>query len=218
MGPRFPGSRCTKGRGDRALEQAAQGGCGVSFSGDVWDPPGCGPVQPAVGDPALAGGWTRWPTEVHSGPEHSVILFLGSLCPARGERGSGGGCAFVPGRSRASLPSVWNPGACGAGLEAVWPLVVGSKSKSDGVEERGEASASCVKEPHASAAAGREKFPSNRVVSADGSWRTCAGLPGATPCPAACPACPACLPAAGRADGDPPGPVLSPPSPPLGDG
>jgi len=34
--------------GNRALAQAAQGGCGVSFSG-------CGPVQPALGDPASAG-------------------------------------------------------------------------------------------------------------------------------------------------------------------
>ena len=42
--------------GDRALEQAAQGGCGVSFSGDIQDPPGQGPVQPDVGDPALTGG------------------------------------------------------------------------------------------------------------------------------------------------------------------
>ena len=42
--------------GDGALQQAAQGGCGVSFSGDIQDPPGQGPVQPAVGDPALAGG------------------------------------------------------------------------------------------------------------------------------------------------------------------
>ena len=39
--------------GDGALEQAAQGGCGVSFSGDIR---GQGPVQPAVGDPASAGG------------------------------------------------------------------------------------------------------------------------------------------------------------------
>ena len=42
--------------GDGALEQAAQGGCGVSFSGDIQDPPGRGPLQPTVGDPALAGG------------------------------------------------------------------------------------------------------------------------------------------------------------------
>jgi len=39
-----------------ALEQAAQRGCGVSFSGDTQDPPGQGPLQPTVGDPALAGG------------------------------------------------------------------------------------------------------------------------------------------------------------------
>jgi len=38
------------------LEQAAQGGCGVSFSRDIQDPPGQGPVQPTVGDPASAGG------------------------------------------------------------------------------------------------------------------------------------------------------------------
>ena len=28
----------------------------VSFSGDIQDPPGQGPVQPSVGDPASAGG------------------------------------------------------------------------------------------------------------------------------------------------------------------
>ena len=39
-----------------ALAQAAQGGCGVSFSGDIQDPPGQDPVQPALGDPAWAGG------------------------------------------------------------------------------------------------------------------------------------------------------------------
>ena len=42
--------------GDGALEQAAQGGCGVSFSGDIQELPGRGPVQPTVGDSALAGG------------------------------------------------------------------------------------------------------------------------------------------------------------------
>ena len=42
--------------GDGALEQAAQRDCGVSFSADVQNLPGRGPVQPAVGDPASAGG------------------------------------------------------------------------------------------------------------------------------------------------------------------
>jgi len=28
----------------------------ISFSGDIQDPPGQGPLQPTVGDPALAGG------------------------------------------------------------------------------------------------------------------------------------------------------------------
>ena len=35
--------------GEGAQEQAAQGGCG--FSGHIQDPPGRGPVQPAVGGP-----------------------------------------------------------------------------------------------------------------------------------------------------------------------
>ena len=42
--------------GDGALAQAAQGGCGVSLSGDIPDPPGQGPLQPTVGYPALTGG------------------------------------------------------------------------------------------------------------------------------------------------------------------
>jgi len=36
-------------------EQVAQGGCG-GFSGDIQDPPGQGPVQPALGGPALVWG------------------------------------------------------------------------------------------------------------------------------------------------------------------
>ena len=48
-----------------ALEQVAQGGGGVSFSGDIQNLPGQGPVQPALDDPALAGGWD-WMT--HRGP------------------------------------------------------------------------------------------------------------------------------------------------------
>jgi len=32
-----------------------KGGCEFSFSGDIQDPPGQGPVQPAVSDPASAG-------------------------------------------------------------------------------------------------------------------------------------------------------------------
>jgi len=44
----------------RVMEhQPAQRGCGVSFSGDIQNPPGQGLVQPALGDPALAWGWTR---------------------------------------------------------------------------------------------------------------------------------------------------------------
>ena len=42
--------------GDGALEQAAHRGCGFSFSGGIQDPPGQGPVQSALGDPALSGG------------------------------------------------------------------------------------------------------------------------------------------------------------------
>jgi len=42
--------------GDGALEQVAQTCCGVSFSGDIQNLPGQGPVQPGVGDSASAGG------------------------------------------------------------------------------------------------------------------------------------------------------------------
>jgi len=39
--------------------------CGVSFSGDIQDPPGQGPMQPALGDPASAGGLDSM---AHRGP------------------------------------------------------------------------------------------------------------------------------------------------------
>jgi len=61
--------------GDGALAQAAQRGCGVSFSGDIPDLPGCGAVQPALGDPASAGG-LDWVT--HRGP-CQPLLFCDSV-------------------------------------------------------------------------------------------------------------------------------------------
>jgi len=42
--------------GGRSLEQVAQRCYGVSFSGDIQNTPGRGPVQPALGDPVLAAG------------------------------------------------------------------------------------------------------------------------------------------------------------------
>ena len=41
--------------GGRALGQAAQRGCAVSFPGDIQTLPGCHPAQCALGDPA----WLR---------------------------------------------------------------------------------------------------------------------------------------------------------------
>jgi len=51
--------------GDGALDQAAQGGCGVSFSGDIQDLSGQGPLQPALGDPSSA---RRLNLMTHRGP------------------------------------------------------------------------------------------------------------------------------------------------------
>jgi len=56
-GPSEPEEELLPSEGDGALAQAAQGGCGVSFSGDIPTPAGRGAVQPALGDPASAGGW-----------------------------------------------------------------------------------------------------------------------------------------------------------------
>ena len=53
----------------------SRGGCGVSFSGDIPDPPGRGAVQPALGDPASAGG-LGWVT--HRGP-CQPLLFCDSV-------------------------------------------------------------------------------------------------------------------------------------------
>lgn len=58
---------------DRALEQAAHRGCGV-FSGDIQNMPGCVSIQPALGEPALLGGWIRRSPEATSRCNHSVIL------------------------------------------------------------------------------------------------------------------------------------------------
>lgn len=40
---------------DRALEEAVQRGCQISFSDGAQNSPGCESVQPAPGEPALAG-------------------------------------------------------------------------------------------------------------------------------------------------------------------
>ena len=55
--PAEPEEELLPSEGDGALAQAAQGGCGVSVSGDIPAPPGRGAVPPALGDPAWAGGW-----------------------------------------------------------------------------------------------------------------------------------------------------------------
>ena len=43
-------------KGDRAQKRAAQKGYGVSFSGDIQNPPGCGPAQAGLGESSLAEG------------------------------------------------------------------------------------------------------------------------------------------------------------------
>ena len=48
--------------------------CGVSFSGDIQTSPGCGPVQPALGDPAWAGGWAGGSPEGPASPCQAGIL------------------------------------------------------------------------------------------------------------------------------------------------
>lgn len=48
---------------------------GISLLGDIQKPSGQCPGQPALGIPTWAGGWTRWPPEVPSNLNHSVILW-----------------------------------------------------------------------------------------------------------------------------------------------
>lgn len=58
--------------GDRALEQAAQGFCGLSLSGDFPNTLERVPASPAPGDPAL--GSTGWSLKAPSNPNNSVVL------------------------------------------------------------------------------------------------------------------------------------------------
>ena len=61
-------------KGDGALEQAAQGGYGFSFSGDIQDLSGHLPVQPAVGGLLCRGVGLNDPVGVPSSPYDSVTL------------------------------------------------------------------------------------------------------------------------------------------------
>ena len=58
----------------QALAQVAQRGCGISVLGDTQNPTGCSAEQPALGDPALAGCWTRQSPEAPSYLNRSVIV------------------------------------------------------------------------------------------------------------------------------------------------
>lgn len=60
---------------DRALQQAAQRVHGVSFSGSGQSLPGCDPMELALCEPALAGGWTRSSSETSSNP--TILCFWG---------------------------------------------------------------------------------------------------------------------------------------------
>ena len=69
---------------NNALKQAAPWGCGFFFSGDIQDPPGRLPVQPAVGSLLWQRGWPL-SLEVPSNTYNSVILWISNLikwCPA----------------------------------------------------------------------------------------------------------------------------------------
>lgn len=61
--------------GDWGLTQVAQGGCEVFVLGDTQKLSGHNSGKPAVGGPAWAEGWMRWPPEVSSKLSLSVILY-----------------------------------------------------------------------------------------------------------------------------------------------
>ena len=63
--------------GDGALAQAAQRGCGVSFSGDIPAPPGRGAVPPTLGAPASAGGLDQMTQR--SLPTPTILWFCNSV-------------------------------------------------------------------------------------------------------------------------------------------
>lgn len=69
------GNFCTLKEG-RALEQAAQRGCGIYSSGDIQNLCGHHPVQPIVAESALAGEWSRQSPEVTFNPNNSRILCM----------------------------------------------------------------------------------------------------------------------------------------------
>jgi len=73
--------------GDGALEQR---GCGFSFPGDTEDLPRCGPVQPALGDPATAGGldWVTHRSHFQPRPFCDSVIRLEGL-PASKHKGGG---------------------------------------------------------------------------------------------------------------------------------
>ena len=69
------------GNRTRWRRQDAQRGCGVSFSGDIQKSPGRGPVQPALGEPALEQMIPRGPLQPLPFCELATAAFvLAALC------------------------------------------------------------------------------------------------------------------------------------------
>lgn len=58
----------------QALAKVAKKGCGVSSLGAIQNLTARGPEQPALPGPLSAGGRTRWPPEVSSNLDDSVIF------------------------------------------------------------------------------------------------------------------------------------------------